>query len=103
MVLSEENVSFISLSFDDGRKDALEAFRNILLPRGVPATFNIPTACADGSCTPESVICATVAFWVDDINQFRRNPINRHTKAYLNDANKIASLPDLEKLNSMCG
>ncbi len=35
--------AIVTLSFDDGRKDTYDCFKEILFPLGIPATVNIPT------------------------------------------------------------
>ncbi|WP_251197563.1 polysaccharide deacetylase family protein [Anaerotardibacter muris] len=38
----------VSLSFDDGRSDHFVTAKEILDPKGIPASFNITTACIEG-------------------------------------------------------
>jgi len=35
--------AIVTLSFDDGRKDTYDVFMNLLKPKGIPATINIPS------------------------------------------------------------
>lgn len=59
----------ISFSFDDGRGDNLEVFRESLLPRGIPATINITTGYVDGSCPPNNLPSAKPAMSPRDVQQ----------------------------------
>ncbi|MBQ7669141.1 MAG: polysaccharide deacetylase family protein [Clostridia bacterium] len=61
--------AIISLSFDDGRKDSFKVLRDLLSPRGIPATFNITSGFIDGTLTPDKFGCKTPPLTVDEIIQ----------------------------------
>lgn len=57
----------IVLSFDDGRADNIRAAKEILIPKGLHATFNITTAYVDGSCPAEKSPCENPAMTIDEV------------------------------------
>lgn len=59
--------AMISLSFDDGRSDNVAVLQNILIPRELPATFNITTGYVDGSFDPGDKFGRKQALCVQDV------------------------------------
>lgn len=94
----------ISFSFDDGRGDNLAVFRDVLLPRGIPATINITTAYVDGSCPADTAPSTKAALSVLDVQHLAADPrveIALHGDRHLNTEADIAR--GREKLISWLG
>ena len=64
----------ISFSFDDGRGDNFDVFRDILLPRKIPVTINITTGYIDGSCSTNNLPSRKQAMSIDDVRQLAADP-----------------------------
>lgn len=69
------NKAVISFSFDDGRGDNLDAFRNILLPMGIPVTLNVTTGYVDGSCPKSCWPSEKNALSIDDVIMLANDPL----------------------------
>lgn len=86
--------AIISLSFDDGRGDNLDIFRDILIPNSIPATINITTGYVDGSCPAHLSPSPKEAIAQSDVIALAQNPlveIAMHGDCHLNTAEDIAA------------
>ena len=70
---SEKRISHISLSFDDGRKDNIEAVNSICTPLLIPATINITTGYIDGSAS--IMPTSKPALSIEEVRELYRNPL----------------------------
>lgn len=86
--------AIISLSFDDGRGDNLDVFRNILIPMSIPATINVTAGYVDGTCPEHLSPSPKKAMTVDEVIALAQNPlveIAAHGDCHLNTAEDIAA------------
>lgn len=85
--------AIISLSFDDGRGDNWDVFRDILEPMSIPATFNITTGYVDGSCPEDRAPSAKAPLSVAQVCDLAKHPlveIALHGDEHLNTEEDIA-------------
>ena len=82
-----EKTSRIVLSFDDGRKDNYRAACNILVPRGLKATFNITTGYIQGNIGKDLCPCPNPPMSVQEIRNLYKSDlfeIAGHGYAHMN-------------------
>lgn len=78
----------VSLTFDDGRKDSVEAIRDKLIPRGISSTLFVTTGYVDGTCPPNRLPTLKPAMTIEDVRELFQEPlveIGLHGDQHLNE------------------
>ena len=57
----------VVLSFDDGRADNYQLFRDYLLPKEIPFTINIASAYVNGTISEDNLPCKNSAMSVEEL------------------------------------
>lgn len=88
-----EKKAYITLTFDDGRRDNYEIFMEILEPNNIPATLYVATGYIEGQCTlGEKRNNMPEPMTVDDIIHLHRNKlfeVAAHGDMHKNDLDDI--------------
>lgn len=85
------NKAMISFSFDDGRKDNIDLAKEYLLPKNIPATFNITTGYIDGTA-PDCIKSSVLPMSIEDVKWLYSQHIFEialHSDKHKNDAEDV--------------
>lgn len=65
----------VVLSFDDGRGDNYQLFRDYLRPKEIPFTINIASAYVNGTISEDNLPCKNTAMSVEELKDMATSPI----------------------------
>ena len=65
----------VVISFDDGRADNYQLFRDYLLPKEIPFTINIASAYVNGTISKDNLPCENSAISVEELKVMATSPI----------------------------